>query len=67
MTCWIFAWWEWFWFEPFASPNTGRALMITVLVLLISTTALIIIALRLAFLALLVRLGLRLLAASRIK
>lgn len=67
MTCWILAWWDWFWFSPFGDPNTGRALMITVLVLLISTTALIIIALRLAFLAMLVRLGLRLLAASHKK
>ena len=65
MTCWIFAWWEWFWYAPFASPNTGRALIMTALILLISIMALILIALRLAFVALLVRLGLRLLTASR--
>lgn len=30
----MLAWWNWFWFAPFAAPNTGRALMITALVLL---------------------------------
>ena len=67
MSCWLLAWWNWFWLAPFANANTGRALMITVLVLLTSIIALIIIALRLAFIAFVVRLGLRLLAGSRPK